>query len=287
MAFQVMPHLFLVRIDKKKQEYLKTHASQSSLVYMPLGSVHQSHNMEHGQIIQAGSRIKNIYGFENLRIGHLLLFHWAIEKVSTNKKDKVYWIQEDELYNYYVVDEINVRGYFDGEKIVPHPNYIFLKNIPAFKSEGKFDEKYQTYLKETETGIVLFADWHKNIQSIIERTDKIKEEINGLLKSTRTQEVQSKLESLTNEQHTLNKELKKNKFLPYKLAYSNKKVDMDCGINLKEDDIIYAFNKAALYITNFQNKEYQYIILPVEHLGAVMPALEKCSHKELFLVERQ
>lgn len=283
MAFKVMPRYFLVRIDKKKQEYLKTHVSQNSLIYVPLGSVHQSRNMEHGILCQIGDKMKDIYGFENLRVGHILLFHWQIERVSGKPQDKQYFVYEDETYSYYVVDEDNVRGYFDGEKIVPHPNFVFLKNIPAFESEGEYDENLNAYLKDTGNGLVVFSDWNKSPQRYSERVTNIKNQIAGLIKSTRTPEIQSKLEELEKEKQQINKELQKNKYLPYKLAYCNKKMDTDCGIKLKEDDIIYAFNKAALYITNFQNKEYSYIIVNTEQIGCFAPIYANSNTASLAL----
>ena len=266
---KILPQYFLVRINKGKQKAAKEKVSASSPFFMPINSVFNSRNMEYGEIMQIGDRVKEIYGWEGCSIGNTLIFHHTIE-TPQEKTAKRYFLYEDEEYNYYVVDEINVRGYYDGEKIVPHPNFVFLKNIPAFPSSDQIDEFTGNKIKKTDGGIFMVTSWKDSPQDVAQRSEKIKQRIESLTKSTRTPEIQAELERLEGERQQINRKAQKKEYLPYRVAAVNKKLCRDFGRKVGEDSILYVFNRAALYITNFQNKEYTYIIAMVDHVGALL-----------------
>ena len=275
----IMPHLFLVKISKAEQKAAKEKISKDSPFFLPVGSIHNSKNMECGEIIQIGEQMRGtdkydeylgeelrsgIYGWKDCEVGHTLIFHHTIES-----KEGMF-LYDDETHNYYAVDYVNVRGYYDGTKIVPGPNYVFLKNTPAFPAEGERDSATGNNVKKTEGGIYIVTNWDESPQYIGQRSQKIKEQIESLTKSKRTDEIQRRLEELELERQQLNRKAQRHLFLPYLVAFSNKRVDRDFGIGLREDDILYCYNKAALYISNFQLvPEYKYIICPVEHIGGL------------------
>ena len=256
-----MPGYFLVRIDKQKQKDFKEKISNSSLFFMPIGSIHNSRNVEHGEVMMIGDSVKNIYGWD-IHLGDTLIFHHTIE----SKDGKL--LYDDEKFNYYAVNEINARGYANASgKVIPHPGFIFLKNIPAFENSDAIDESTGNRVKKTEGGIFVLSNWKDSPQDLMFRSTKIKDRIESLTKMKRTAVIQAELEKLEEERHQLNRESQKPKYIPYKVAYSNRKLDRDFGFNILEDRILWCLNKECLYITNYQPKEYTYIIARVEGIG--------------------
>lgn len=258
----------MVKINKEAQRKTKERLSNDSPFFIPIGSIHNSRNMEHGEIVQIGEGMKNIYGWEGCQVGHTLIFHYSIESPQ-EKSGKRYFLYEDENFNYYAVDEPNVRGYYDGVKINPHPNFVFLKNIPAFPNGDEIDEATGNKVKKSAGGIFMVSNWNDSPQDIAQRSQKIKEKIESLTKSKRTPEVQKSLEDMEAERQALNRKAQKHEFLPYRVEAANKKLERDFGRYVGEDDVLYCYNKAALYVSNFKNKEYTYLVCLVEHIGGL------------------
>ena len=125
-------------------------------------------------------------------------------------------------------------------------------------------------VKKTEGGIFLVTSWDDSPQDIAQRSEKIKTRIDSLAKMKRTPEIQIKLEELQKERETLNRKAQKNEYLPYKVAAVNEKLNRDFGVKVCENNVLFVFNKAALYLTNFQLKEYKYIITPVDFVGGLL-----------------
>lgn len=270
MKLQIMPWLFLVRINKKEQAEFKTKVSKSSPFFMPIGQIHSSRNMEHGEIVQIGEKMKGIYGWENCQVGDTLIFHHTIEDVGKSATQQ-YWVYEDEVYNYYIVDEINVRGFTKGGAITPHPNFVFLKNIPCYETDGMVDEHTGNKLKKSEGGLFVITGWENSASNIAQKSEAIKEHIESLTKSKRTPEIQTALESMEAERIELNRKAQKRMYLPYRVAAVNRKLKRDFGQEVLEDDILMCFNKSCLYISNFQDKEeYSYIVALTEHIGGLI-----------------
>lgn len=281
--FTIMPWLFLVKINKKEQQEFKEKIAKDSPFFMPIMHTHNTRNMECGEIVQIGEAVRGtddyskyqkgegIYGWEKCEVGMTLIFHHTIETHTTSKDAQAqYWVFEDEDYNYYAVDNINLRGFYDGKTITPHPNFVFLKNVPCFEEDGELDSESGNKLTKSKGGILLISKWDESSSNIAQKSERIKEHIESLAKSVRTDEIQREMERLEAERSQLNRNAQKKKYLPYRVAHSNRMVDRDFGRKLKEDDILYCFNKACLYITNFQDKEYSYIICLVEHIGGLL-----------------
>jgi hypothetical protein len=259
---KIMPDYFLVKINKSDQKSFRRQLSKNSPFFIPTGLIFNSRNMECGEIVQIGDRMNNIPGWESCKVGDTLIFHHTIESPINKKEKAQYFICEDELYNYYAVNEINVRGFYDGIKITPHPNFIFLKNIPAYPNSNQVE-----YIDERS---LIITNWNESSQDIAYRSEKIKEQILSLTKSTRTPQIQFKLEELEKERMMMNRKAQKSEFLPYRVAYSNKILDDKFGVKISENTVLYCWNKACLYVSNFQDKEYTYIICLVEHIGGLI-----------------
>ncbi len=265
---QVMPWLFLVKVNKEQQKSNREKVSQKSPFFMPISSVHNSRNMEHGEIVQIGELVQAVYGWENCKVGDVLIFHHLIE-TDADKSGKSYFVFEDETFNYYVVDDVNTRGFYNGITVTPHPDYVFLKNIPPFTNSDAVDEHTGNKIKK-EGSLFLLTDWRETPLDIKNQSVKIQNQIDSLIKSTRTPEIQTVLESLEAQKIALNRKAQQKKYLPYRVAYSNRKVDRNFGRKVLADDLLMCFNKGCLYISNFQLEEYTYIICRVEDVGVLI-----------------
>jgi len=282
--FTIMPWLFLVKINKEEQKQFKEKVSKNSPFFMPIAQIYNARNMECGEIVQIGEAVRGtddysvyqkgegIYGWEKCEVGMTLIFHHTIEQHVTSKDAQAqYWVFEDEEFNYYAVDFINLRGFYDGKTITPHPNFVFLKNVPCFESDGKVDSETGHKLKKSNGGLLLFSDWENSFDNISQKSEKIKEHIESLAKTkNRTPEIQLTMEQMEQERIDMNRKAQKRMFLPYRVAYSNRIVDRNFGRKVLEDDVLFCFNKACLYISNFQDKEYSYIVALVEHIGGLL-----------------
>lgn len=283
--FIIMPWLFLVKVNKQEQRNFKERISTNSPFFMPLTSVHNTRYLECGEIVQIGEDVRGtsdyqeyinghgIYGWEKCEVGMKLIFHHTIQSpVDSKGKEKhvrQYFLFEDETYDYYAVDNINLRGFYDGKTVTPHPNFVFLKNIPCFDNSEEVDSSGNK-LKKSEGGLFLITNWEINPSNIAQKSQQIKEHIDSLAKSKRTDEIQREMEKLEQQRIELNRKAQKRMYLPYRVAHSNRRVDRDFGRKVQEDDVLYCFNKACLYISNFQDKEYSYIICLVEHIAALV-----------------
>lgn len=278
--FEIMPWLYLVKINKQEQRDFKEKVSKDSPFFMPVAQIHNARNMEQGEIVQIGEDVKGtsdyseyvngkgIYGWEKIKVGDTLIFHHTIEQHQTSKDNHAqYWVFEDETHNYYAVDSINLRGFYDGKTVTPHPNFVFLKNIPAFE-DG--EEVINGNKVKKSNGLYLITDWENSSSNVAQKSERIKEHIESLAKSKRTDEMQREMEKLEEERIQLNRQSQKKKYLPYRFAWGNKKLNRDFGVTLQEDAVLYCFNKACLYISNFQDKEYSYIICLTEHIGGLL-----------------
>lgn len=266
MPFQIMPDKFLVKINKEKQKYFKQHASINSVIYIPPTNQFEAKNMENGIIVQIGGKCKEFYG-DIAKVGLCLIFHWRIEANDKNTREQ-YFLWEDDTWNYYAVPLEHTRGIWNGNYVVPHKNYVFLKNVSALPEQGEYDEMYKTYLKKTNIGLLTFSKWEDNAVNIAQKVEQLKNKIESLSKSTRTPEIQHKIGELEKERQELNRKSQKAAYLPYKLAYAHPIHNRMFHRKLQEDDILYCLNKGCLYITNFQTTpQYKYIIASIEHVG--------------------
>lgn len=264
MTMEIMPHYFMVRINIEEQKRCKERFSKDSVLYMPPSNIGNSRNMECGEIVQIGEWAKNI--FEEAKIGDVLIFDWIIES-GQDETRLSFFLYSDEEYNYYAVNEPNIKGLYKDGIVIPHKNYIFLKNISAFPPSGELDEVSGLHLDKTQSGLFVFTDYKETPQDIARKVEDLKLQINSLAKSRRTLQVQQAIDNLSKEMNGLNRKLQKKTLLPYKVAYSSKRVDRNFGFKLKEDDILYCENWACRYITNFKNKDYSYIVCPVDNIG--------------------
>lgn len=264
MRLQIMPNYFLVKINQQQQKQLNEKISGSSILYQPPSSAFNARNMEYGEIVQIGSKVQLLDGFENCKAGHILIFHWSVED-ATGKDNRLLF--EEDGFNYYTVTPDLTRGYYNGEEIIPHPNWIFLKNVPVEHFEGEYDEELKTHLKKVN-GILTFENWETTADATVQKSEAIKNKILSMSKTqNKTDELYREVNSMEKERKKINREFRRKKFLPYKVAFSNKIVDRDFGTALKEDDILYCLNSACLYLSNFQLKEYQYIICRTDQIG--------------------
>lgn len=264
---RIMPNFFLIRINKENQRKFKEKAQGSSLIYQPQTAIFNTKNMECGEIVQIGSRILShpeLHGtFDNVKVGDTLITHWSIEGNPP--------LYEDLENRYYLVDHVNIRGYYDGKQTIPHPAYVFLKNESAFEKVGEYDHSMGIYINKLKSGLYQVSGWENSATATAMKIEGLKMQIESLSKTDRFkfEGVQEEIEKLGREQEELNRESKKKAYLPYKMAISNKIFDRDCGTKIKENDIVFCLNDAAKYICNFKTEPYEWIICRTDYIGCV------------------
>lgn len=264
---RIMPDFFFIRIDKEKQKNFKEKFSPSSLIYQNANSVFNTKNMEHGEILGIGSRVVEKTGLLDAKIGDTLIIHWSVE--APEEKSVNRYLGADENYNYYAVGWREVRGLFNGVKVTPAQGFLFLKNEDALQKVGAYDPHLNSFVTKTESGLVLFSDWQDSKEIIRQKQEDLKMQINSLKKTKWTPELQIELEAINKEINELNRKTQRKLFLPYKVATSNWSFDRDCGTKVIEDDIVFCLNYDALYICNFKDKPYEYIICHTTNIAFV------------------
>jgi hypothetical protein len=278
---QIMPNYFLIRIDKRKQQEFREKVAPGSALYQSQTNLSHTKGLEAGEIVQIGSRVlqsEEFYGaFDECKPGDTLIIHWAIEAEIKGQKNN--WLFEDQTFNYYFVPERDVRGYYDGVKIVPHPKYVFLKDLPRTEEKKGtiYDKALGANMTNTKSGIVLFADWNKSKKKIEDETVAIDARMKSLSAMKQSEELDKEFLSLQKQKTDKNRQLRKKEIIPLKIAFSSKKLNVDCGIRLEEDDIAYVENYAAEYRCNFQLQAYKYILCLVDYVVRVEKNKEKAT----------
>lgn len=112
-----------------------------------------------------------------------------MESESEQAAREDHLIHQDEAYNYYVVTCFDFHrksnetyGIWDGEKIIPNKDYIFLE-LPNKDAPNSPDEYINSAIKQTQGGILTFTNWTESRETKAEKMQRLKSEIQELSKS--------------------------------------------------------------------------------------------------------
>lgn len=271
MSLRPMPDYFLVRCSKEEQQNLK---EKTGILYNPTGHEYMVFNMEWGEIIGIGSRVAKV--MPEAKIGHDLIFHHFVQGMDDADSKESHLVHSDETYRYYVVTAYRFNGkrnetygLWDGEKIIPHPDFVFLKMEQPKKDNYKTPDDYiNAALKKTESGILIFDKWRDSRETLEARTQQIKKD-NENLAISGTNKPQVRTQMLRNEEQMtkISMEINKVEYLPYEVAYANDSLSNGFASKKKVVDgtILYIDKRATEKIVTYKDKKY--IVAPVEYVG--------------------
>lgn len=270
MSLRPMPDYFLVRCSKEEQQKLK---EKTGILYNPTGHEYMVYNMEWGEIMGIGSRVAKV--MPEAKIGHDLIFHHFVQGMNDKDSRESHLIHWDDLYNYYVVTAYRFNGkrnetygIWDGKQIIPHPDFVFLKQAEAKKESYKTPDDYiNAALKKTKSGILIFDKWKDSRETLEARTQQIKKD-NENLAISGTHKPQVRTQMLRNEEQMtkISMEINKVECLPQEVAYANESLSKGFISKTKVSDgtILYIDKRATEKIVTFKGKKY--IVAPVEYV---------------------
>lgn len=126
---KVMPPFFLIRVPKEAQRH---RLEKIGVLYYPPKFVFMKRGMQCGEIMMVGESAHQY--FPEARVGDILINHHLTEGKATDNKRKVYMIDEDQDWAYYVITGFCHNGernmtfaVWNGEKIITNKDYIFLE----------------------------------------------------------------------------------------------------------------------------------------------------------------
>lgn len=280
-----MPAYFLIRIPRKQQ---KDKREKIGSIFIPFNHVHMTREFQSGEIVSIGHDAH--VDFPQAKIGHeLIVHHFVSGKETENEDGGRYHIYTDENYNYYTVTSSSFNGranecygIYDGEKIITHPEYIFLE-VEKPPTDDFPDGLTNMPTMKTKSGLFLFKKWGLTRKEITEKNKVIKERINSLANiGAMTDEIRFEIEKLEGEMTENSKQGNKREYRPYVIAASNQIINDWFGYQIKNGDVVYCLNIAAETTIEHLGKQYRvvkigYISFPHAYLRKAIDKFESKS----------
>ncbi len=263
MQLLARPNFFIVKISKAAQKERK--GRQGSL-FIVTGDKDEKRNLQCGEIFGIGSAAAEL--FPDAKVGQTLILHWLVE---SKEKDNKFW--EDEEFNYYHVTAVECNGrpneaygVWDGEKIIPNPEYLFLE---ITQTESDIDLNKLTKetgigvcrpMAETESGFLVFKEWKETRVEKEERMAKINNEIASLTKTKMSPGVAVGVARKEEELAIISNEINSKKIEFYVLAaispLLNDEIEVSMGKRVEVGERVGCLNMATQTTIEFMGKEY-------------------------------
>lgn len=239
-------------------------------IYLHPNFVYMTRGMQCGQIVAIGEIAGQT--LPEARIGDTLLIHHFVE--STEKQFCIY---SDQYFHYYVVTCMSHNGQnnqtyaiYNGSKIIPHPDYIFLDCKQPQESNLNPDEYLAQQLKAQASGIFTFKEWTIDREGITKKIQSIKSQIDQLTKSRMTPEIKEVIEGYEAEMNRLSKMMTKQRFELYTVIAGSPRffdiVREQYDTPVGNGDKIYMLNIACETKMEFNKREF--IVAKTQHFGA-------------------
>lgn len=269
MNIRPMPPYILIRIARKVKEE-KSHKIGSIII--PETKRYLMYNAQAGEILAIGDGAA--HHFPEMQIGHTLLCHHFVEGENENDAREDHLIEQDEIYNYYVVTcfDFNRKGnetygIWDGEKIIPNKDYIFLET--EIKDDPKTPDEYiNSALKKSAGGILTFSNWTESRETKSEKMQRLKNEIQELSKSgAQKPHIAKGIHEKERELESLSLDINARRYEPYIIAAFNPdlKEHFHEDANISIGATIYVLNIAAQTQIEFNGKKY--IVAKTNYIG--------------------
>jgi hypothetical protein len=264
---KVMPPFFLIRIPKEAQ---RQRLEKIGILYYPPQFAFMKRGMQCGEIIMIGDSAHQY--FPDAKVGDILINHHLVEGKATDNKRKVYMIDEDQDWAYYVITGFCHNGernmtfaVWNGGRIITNKDYIFLEPVPEPESEmPDFDinapglGRVVTNMpfKQAANGIVTIKPRKLTREDL---SAKMKENILEIKKLSRwlpimREKVTPMIRGLEMENERLSKEINTVICESHVVAACNPEFSRDH--NTHPGDNIFILNIACYMTVEFMGKEY-------------------------------
>lgn len=280
---QVMPSFILIKIPKQAQ---RERLEKIGSLFYPPEHVFMKRGMQCGEIVQIGSAASKY--FPEARVGHILIFHHIVEGKETLSKQKFFFIDQDENWNYYLVtgmehngDRNMTFGVWDGEGIIPNKDYIFLKiphkeesDMPDFDLASPGLPRLVTNMafRQAGHGIVVPKAKKENRGELSAKMEKNLVEIKKLSRWLQfpdmLQKVTPMIKILESENEKISKAINTTVIETHTVAFCNSELNSSPG------STVYILNIACYMEVEFMKKDY--IIAESKYINAI-PNKERVS----------
>lgn len=273
---------FYIRIPKKEQI---DRMEKIGRIYLPPAEVHFTRGMQWGEILGIGEAAAEF--FPQAKIGHIILIHWFVEADGREKNDNHnHLISEDDKFRYYVVTAFSFNGkngetygVWDGKKIIPTRNYIFLEieqtlsdlDDMQLSQEGLTDFVTNMPFTLSPGGLVIPKKWKPSRTQMYAKLEMLKAQVQSLSKSNpNLPHVAQGIERIEREMAQINKELYQKKIELYKVAAvnpdHNEFLHEAYGNTVHPGEEVFMLNVACDTKIEFFKKEY--IVAKSTHVHA-------------------
>jgi hypothetical protein len=261
-----MPAYVLIKIDRKQQEQKK---DKIGSIVIPVTQQFLMYNIQAGEIVAIGTKAKK--HFPELEIGQTLLCHHFVESEGENEAREDHLIHQDKDYNYYVVTCFDFHrksnetyGIWDGEKIIPNKDYIFLE--PPIKDDPKTPDEYiNSAIKKTASGILMFSNWTESRETKAEKMKRLKSEIQELSKSgAQKPHIAQGIKVKEHELERLSLDINNKSYQKYTIAAFNQELKNHLP-EIETGGSVYVLNIAAQTEIDFNGKKY--IVAKTSYIG--------------------
>lgn len=264
---KVMPPFFLIRIPKEAQ---RERLEKIGILYYPPEFTFMKRGMQCGEIVMIGDKASEY--FPDARVGNILICHHLAEGKKTDNKQKVYMIDEDQDWAYYVITGFCHNGernmtfaVWDGEKIIPNKDYIFLEverdpesDLPDFDLNTPGLGRVVTNMPfaQAANGIVTIKPRKLTREDL---STKMKANVLEIKKLSRwlpimREKVAPMIRALEIENEKLSKEINTVVCESHIVAACNPEFSKEQGV--RPGDSIFILNIACYMTVEFMGKEY-------------------------------
>lgn len=259
---------FLIKISRKEQ---RNKRNKIGSILIPETETYMMYNAQAGEIVGIGQRAHEY--FPEAKIGDILLIHHFCEGESETESRLDHLVHQDEDYNYYVVAAFDygrkgneTYGVWDGEKIIPNKDYIFLE-VPAKDDPKSPDEYINSALSKSSGGLLVFSNWTESRETKAEKMQRLKREIQELSKSgAQKPHIAEGIKVKEAELERLSLDINNKSYQQYTVAAFNPELKESLP-EIEIGALVYVLNIAAQTEIDFMGKKY--IVTKINYIGCV------------------
>lgn len=252
------PH-FIVKVSIQQEKQTK---EKTGNLFIPQTATFMAFNTQCGEIVAIGEGAAE--HFPEAKIGDTLLMHHFVQATDANKAKEEHLIYWDDEYHYYAVTAYEwsgkgneTYGVFDGEKIIPNKEYVFL--VPKVVNQS---------LVKRDSGVLVYDGWTESREEKEDKMNRLKSESQSLaLSGTNKDHIRQGIAEKEREMGGISKNINKQEFKPFTLAYANQQLSEDFGTQLQTGDTLFVLNQACGTIITFNETEY--IVSKTRFVGAL------------------